>query len=143
MDLNRSPNPIDVHVGRRVRMRRRELKFSQEVLAETLGLTFQQVQKYESGSNRISASKLFEIAKTLKAPVGWFFEGLEEPLEEPIATEAGPAVAPAETRAFLSTPEGADLAALFPRISERRVRRRIVDLVRSMTDEEPTGCDAL
>jgi transcriptional regulator with XRE-family HTH domain len=143
MDFSRNPNPIDVHVGQRVRLRRRELKFSQEVLADTLGLTFQQVQKYESGANRISASKLFEIARTLKVPVGWFFDGLEEPYEAPVAAEAGPPVPPAEAKAFLSTPEGADLAALFPRISERRVRRRIVDLVRSMTDDQPAACEAL
>jgi transcriptional regulator with XRE-family HTH domain len=143
MDLCRGPNPIDVYVGRRVRLRRRELKFSQEVLADTLGLTFQQVQKYESGANRISASKLFEIARTLKVPVGWFFDGLDEPMEEPAAAEAGAPVPPAEAKAFLATPEGADLATLFPRISERRVRRRIVDLVRSMTDEQPITADAV
>lgn len=76
MESDRSPNPIDVHVGLQVRLRRKELKISQEKLAETLGLTFQQVQKYERGANRISASKLYEIARTLRVPIGWFFDGL-------------------------------------------------------------------
>src|SRR5579862_3698153 len=75
-DQERAPNPIDVHVGLQVRLRRKELKVSQERLAEALGLTFQQVQKYERGANRVSASKLYEIARALHVPVGWFFEGL-------------------------------------------------------------------
>src|ERR1700750_3211772 len=78
-DLERAPNPIDIHVGLQVRLRRKELKISQEKLAETLDLTFQQVQKYERGANRISASKLYEIARTLRVPIGWFFEGLSDP----------------------------------------------------------------
>src|SRR5579863_10251055 len=79
-EYERSPNPIDVHVGLQVRLRRKELKISQEKLAETLGLTFQQVQKYERGSNRISASKLYEIARTLRVSMNWFFEGLGDPI---------------------------------------------------------------
>ncbi|HEX7799284.1 MAG TPA: helix-turn-helix transcriptional regulator, partial [Asticcacaulis sp.] len=75
---DRGPNPVDLHVGARVRMRRKFLGMSQEGLAETIDLTFQQVQKYERGSNRISASKLWEIAKALKAPVAYFFEGYGE-----------------------------------------------------------------
>ena len=76
LDPDHTPNPVDVHVGLQVRLRRKELKISQEKLAETLGLTFQQVQKYERGANRISASKLYEIARSLQAPISWFFEGL-------------------------------------------------------------------
>src|SRR5271170_2236566 len=81
-DPERSPNPIDVHVGLQVRLRRKELKISQEKLAESLGLTFQQVQKYERGANRISASKLYEIARALRAPVSYFFDGLADPASE-------------------------------------------------------------
>jgi transcriptional regulator with XRE-family HTH domain len=128
----RSPNPIDVHVGLQVRLRRKQLKISQEKLAEALGLTFQQVQKYERGSNRISASKLYEIARTLKVSIAWFFEGLGDPMEE--AGEDGGG-ASAFAHGFLLTQDGVDLANLFPKIPERRVRRRIVDLVRAMTDE--------
>ena len=73
---DRSPNPVDLHVGARVRMRRKLLGVSQEKLADALGLTFQQVQKYERGTNRISASKLFEIGRFLQAPVSYFFEDM-------------------------------------------------------------------
>src|SRR5580692_8901907 len=79
---DRSPNPVDLHVGARIRMRRRMLGVSQEKLADALGLTFQQVQKYERGANRVSASKLYEIAAALKTPVAYFFEGLADPSRE-------------------------------------------------------------
>src|SRR5271154_3361246 len=90
-DQERAPNPIDVHVGLQVRLRRKELKISQEKLADALGLTFQQVQKYERGANRISASKLYEIARTLQVPIGWFFEGLTDQADEAPAHEASSA----------------------------------------------------
>jgi len=135
-DFDRTPNPIDVHVGLQVRLRRKELKISQEKLADTLGLTFQQVQKYERGANRISASKLYEIARTLRVPIGWFFEGLTDPSS---GREAGlEAFSPAYAHDFLMTQEGVDLANLFPRIEPKRVRRRLVDLVRSLAEaDEP------
>ena len=141
-DADRTPNPIDVHVGLQVRLRRKALRMSQEKLADALGLTFQQVQKYERGSNRISASKLYEIARTLQAPIGWFFEGLADPT----AGEAGVAEAAqhAFARSFLMSPEGVDLANLFSRLPQRRVRRRIVELVRSLVDEsdvEPVNAE--
>ena len=129
-DAERSPNPIDVHVGLQVRLRRKALKISQEKLAEALGLTFQQVQKYERGANRISASKLYEIARALRVSIAWFFEGLSDP------TAGG--VGAAETpfaHSFLTTQEGVDLANLFPKVRQRRVRRRLVDLVRSMVED--------
>lgn len=75
MSLN-TPNPVDVHVGERIRARRRVLGISQENLAEDLGLTYQQIQKYEKGANRVSASKLWAISRSLKAPIEYFFEGL-------------------------------------------------------------------
>src|ERR1700744_379526 len=103
-DLDRLPNPVDIHVGLQVRLRRKELKISQEKLAEALGLTFQQVQKYERGANRISASKLYEISQALNVPIGWFFEGL---------TKAN-GVDEADDKPFvhglLSSQEGLDLA---------------------------------
>jgi transcriptional regulator with XRE-family HTH domain len=137
-ELDRAPNPIDVHVGLQVRLRRKELKISQEKLAETLGLTFQQVQKYERGTNRISASKLYEIARSLRVSIAWFFEGLSDPQEgrgkgaEPDAPSA---------QSFLMTPEGIDLANLFPKIEHPRVRRRLVDLVRSLTESQADDLD--
>ena len=103
---------------------------SMNCLAEALGLTFQQVQKYERGSNRISASKLFEIAKALQVPIGWFFEGLSAHRG---ADDDGDAPF---GHSFLTTQEGVDLANLFPNIRKRRVRRRLVDLVRAMVDDD-------
>ena len=110
----RSPNPVDLHVGGRIRMRRRILGVSQEKLAEALGLTFQQVQKYERGANRVSASKLYEIAKTLQAPITYFFEGLADPVSsDPDEEHSEQAM-----HDFLMTAEGLELASLFPRIRE-------------------------
>lgn len=129
----RTPNPVDLHVGGRVRLRRKMLGVSQEHLADALGLTFQQVQKYERGANRISASKLYEIAKTLQVPVSYFFDGLADPV-----TQEADAVGAAAERIvtdFLNTPEGLELAAIFPKIGRGRVRRQVLDLVRAMADE--------
>ena len=141
-DAERSPNPIDVHVGRRVRQRRKTLGVTQERLAEDLGLTFQQVQKYERGANRVSASKLYEIARSLRTGIGYFFEGLADPST---AHEA-PGMAEPSTEQFvtefLMTPEGLELAELFPRIRKSRVRRRVLDLVRSMVEDEETEKEA-
>jgi transcriptional regulator with XRE-family HTH domain len=125
---DRLPNPIDLHVGSRIRLRRKVLGISQERLAESLGLTFQQVQKYES------ASKLYEIAAALQVQVAYFFEGLADPSvmqEGEIAPGAEQFV-----QNFLMTPEGLELAGLFPKITRARVRRRVLDLVRSMAEDE-------
>lgn len=132
IELERFPNPVDLHVGARIRMRRKVLGVSQEKLAEELGLTFQQVQKYERGANRVSASKLYEIARALSAPVAYFFEGLTDP------SIPGSVCEDAEQfmHDFLMTPEGLELAAAFPKIRRGRIRRRLLDLVRCMVDEE-------
>lgn len=103
---------------------------SQTQVADALGITFQQIQKYERGANRISASKLYDAAKLLQAPVSYFFEGLEN-------TDGGIDDGFAQRMTeFVSTPEGLELASLFPRLSDRRLRRRVVDLVRAMVDDE-------
>jgi transcriptional regulator with XRE-family HTH domain len=129
------PNPIDKHVGARIRERRKELQMSQEKLAEYLGLTFQQVQKYERGANRVSASKLFEIAKALQASVAFFFEHLALPgdaLAEGVAEQPSP-----EYRLdFIMTPEGQELAKAFPRIAKRKVRRQVLDLVKALAEDD-------
>ena len=133
-ESSKSPNPVDLHVGGRVRMRRKMLGISQERLAEALGLTFQQVQKYERGANRISASKLYEIARFLSAPIAYFFEGLSDPAAGRAAgDDLG---AEQHVHGFLMTSEGLELAAAFPRIGRARLRRRILDLVRSLTEED-------
>jgi len=134
-DVERTPNPIDVHVGARVRRFRKQMNVSQEKLAEALGLTFQQVQKYERGANRISASKLYEIACTLHRSISEFFEGLSDPSQgrgEGFAEPGGVQF----INELLMTNEGMDLAALFPKIKRARVRRRVVDLVRALVEEE-------
>jgi len=134
VDPDRSPNPIDIHVGLQVRLRRKELKISQERLANQLGLTFQQVQKYERGANRISASKLYEIARALRVSIAWFFEGLADPTAGPV-DGVGEAETQPFAHSFLMSQEGIDLANLFPRLPQRRVRRRLVELVRSLVED--------
>jgi len=130
----RTPNLVDIHVGCRVRMRRKMLGVSQEALADTLGLTFQQVQKYERGANRVSASKLYEIAKTLQVPVSFFFDGLAAPTTNAV-DEVGAAAERVVTE-FLNTPEGLELAEMFPKIGRGSIRRQVLDLVRAMADDE-------
>jgi transcriptional regulator with XRE-family HTH domain len=118
-------------------MRRKELSISQERLADALGLTFQQVQKYERAANRVSASKLYEIARALNASVGYFYEGLET-----IEQASVPAAPNLEAHAFLLTPEGSELAALFPRLGRSRVRRKVIELVRAIVgadENEPVA----
>src|ERR1041385_5585031 len=123
----KSPNPIDRHVGSRVRMRRIMLGMSQERLGEALGLTFQQVQKYEKGTNRIGASRLQQIAHILQVPVAFFFEGGPSLSPHPDGMKEAPS--PAYVADFLATSEGLALTRAFTRIKEPKLRRRIVDLV--------------
>jgi len=134
---SRRPNPIDVHVGSRVRFRRMLLGMSQEKLGEKLGLTFQQIQKYEKGINRIGASRLFDLAQVLGVPVQFFYE--EAPTTEPPQILAGGfAEKPAENSIveFLRSRDGLELNKAFVRISDAKARRAIVDLVRSLASEE-------
>jgi transcriptional regulator with XRE-family HTH domain len=130
----RFPNPVDLHVGARIRLRRRMQGVSQEKLADALGLTFQQVQKYERGANRVSASKLYEIAAALRAPITYFFDGLADPAENELGAPAG--TAERSVHNFLMTTEGLELAKLFPEIPRGPVRRRLLDLLRAMTNDE-------
>ncbi len=130
VDLDRAPNPIDRHVGLRIRMRRKELGISQERLAEAIGLTFQQVQKYERAANRVSASKLWEMSRVLNTTISYFYEGLSD-TPEPFGVNL-----PRETvQDFLMTPEGMELASAFPKIPQGRLRRKILDLVRVMSED--------
>jgi len=133
----RRPNPIDVHVGGRVRFRRMLLGMSQEKLGEQLGLTFQQVQKYEKGINRIGASRLFDLAQVLGVPVQFFYE--EAPSgEAPALVPDGFAEKPAENSIveFLRSRDGLELNKAFMRISDAKARRAIVDLVRSLANDD-------
>jgi transcriptional regulator with XRE-family HTH domain len=135
----KKPNPVDAHVGSRVRLRRMLLGMSQERLGESMGLTFQQVQKYEKGVNRIGASRLFQISKILDVPVQFFFEeapytgdgnaarGMAEPDSEAFILE------------FLNSREGLELNRAFVKIGDPRVRKSVVDLVRALSGTGSTS----
>ena len=127
----KAPNPIDKHVGSRVRMRRMMLSMSQEKLGDALGLTFQQVQKYEKGTNRIGASRLQQISHILQVPVAFFFEGAPT-LAGQSTDGMREAPSPAYVSDFLATSEGLALTKAFMRIKEPKLRRRVVDLVKEI-----------
>jgi transcriptional regulator with XRE-family HTH domain len=132
----KSPNPIDKHVGTRVRMRRMMLDMSQTTLGDALGITFQQVQKYEKGTNRISASRLQQVCHILQVPVPFFFEGLPG---APAATGSGSnerQLSTAEYTDFMATRDGLALAKAFMRIGNVQMRRRIVHLVEEIEEKQ-------
>jgi len=135
----KAPNPIDKHVGSRVRMRRMMLGMSQEKLGDALELTFQQVQKYEKGTNRIGASRLQQISHILQVPVAFFFEGAPHLAGGP--SPQGPENVPSPTYVsdFLATSDGLSLTKAFMRIPDAKLRRRIVDLVQHIAGEDTEG----
>lgn len=153
---SRRPNPIDVHVGSRVRLQRMLLSMSQEKLGERLGLTFQQVQKYEKGINRIGASRLFDLSMVLGVPVQFFYEQAPTPeasgsLSGELSQSNGdgqagggaPGFGESASNSysegdivnFLATREGLELNKAFARIEDPKVRKHIVDLVRSLAKD--------
>jgi transcriptional regulator with XRE-family HTH domain len=136
MNDERAANAIDRRLGQRVRTRRLEIGMSQEKLAETLGVTFQQVQKYEKGVNRIAASRLFDISGALDMPVARFFDGITPSRGGAVAEEATGYIQDA-----LATPEGMQLMSLFASIKSPRVRRRVVELVRALSEENAKSDD--
>ncbi len=127
---NKKPEPADAHIGRRVQKRRRELGLSQEKLGEQLGVTFQQVQKYEKGTNRIGAGRLHSIAEVLQTPVAFFFDGLSGPHAVGGMAESEEQPSLDERRAV--GVEAARLADEFERIADPKVRQGVLDLVRSL-----------
>lgn len=131
--MKKAPNPIDKHVGSRVRMRRVLIGMSQEKLGEALSLTFQQVQKYEKGTNRIGASRLQQISSILDVPVSFFFDGAP-------GADAHDGMAEANSSAyvvdFLSTTEGLQLNKAFVQIKDPKIRRKIVELVSALSSEQ-------
>jgi transcriptional regulator with XRE-family HTH domain len=130
--VTKSPNPVDRHVGSRVRMRRMLVGMSQEKLGEALGITFQQIQKYEKGTNRIGASRLHQIAKVLSVPVEFFYEGA--PQVESLGGGGGFAEAPPSgyVSDFLTTSEGLELIKAFIEIKDPKIRRKLVDLAKAL-----------
>lgn len=123
------PNPVDVYVGSRIRMRRNILAMSQESLANAIHLTFQQVQKYEKGVNRVGASRLQQIASALQVPPSFFFEGVTATPDDKNAK----APTPNYISEFLSTADGLELVKAFARIGDAKLRRAVVDLVREIS----------
>ena len=135
MANKKQPNPIDIHVGSRVRLRRMMLGMSQEKLGENLGITFQQIQKYEKGTNRIGASRLQHIARVLSVPVSFFFEDAPG-TPGPSSPEWPNRDRRSYVVDFLSSAEGIQLNKAFVRIKDAKLRRKIIDLVRALAGEE-------
>ena len=136
MMAKKAPNPTDKHVGSRVRMRRMMLGMSQEKLGNALNLTFQQVQKYEKGTNRIGASRLQQSAHILQVPVALFFEGAPSVTTAARYEGMTEAPSPAYVSDFLATSDGLALTKAFMRIGDSKLRRRIVDLVEQIAAGE-------
>jgi transcriptional regulator with XRE-family HTH domain len=132
----KAPNPVDRHVGSRVRMRRIMLGMSQEKLGEGLGLTFQQIQKYEKGTNRIGASRLQQISEILQIPVSFLFEGSPGSSSADAFSEAP---SPTYVADFLATAEGLALIRAFTRIPDIKLRRAIVDMVELIGGSEASS----
>ena len=128
------PEPIDQHVGGRVRMRRKMLAMSQQKLGAALGLTFQQVQKYEKGATRIPASRLQQMSHILQVPVEFFFEGA--PNASAPHGSNGSALSMAQIDDFVSNPDGLRLIGAFMRIDNAALRRRIVMLVQEINGDD-------
>lgn len=128
----KKPNPIDAHVGNRIRLRRNMLGMSQERLGESLGITFQQIQKYEKGANRVGASRLQAIANIMGVPASFFFDGAPGDKQAGMAEDSGMNTAVE----FSMTTEGLQLNRAFAKIGDAKVRRKIIDLVRSLGAEE-------
>lgn len=131
--MKKTPNPIDVHVGSRLRMRRMLIGMSQEKLGESLDVTFQQIQKYEKGSNRVSASRLFDISLILGVPVQFFFDDIKlgSDTKNSASREQAEAMQMID---FLSSSDGALLVRTFSGIEDAEIRRSIIDLVKSISD---------
>ncbi|NRQ19165.1 helix-turn-helix domain-containing protein [Ensifer sesbaniae] len=131
------PEPVDVHVGRRIRMRRVWKQVTQMALAEAIGVTFQQVQKYEKGTNRVGASRLQQIADALNAPVSYFFEDMPGAAAVDSGDRSGQKRLQSEIVEFASSDEGLALIRAFSRITDKRVRSRTLDLMKALAGHDP------
>ncbi len=128
----RAANPIDVHVGTRVRLRRKTSKMSQEQLGDQLGITFQQVQKYERGTNRVGASRLWKISQVLEVPVQYFYDGLKDGIYDDVSKNTQSSI----IYEFINSSDGIALATAVSQITNRAVRRQILELARSLAEQE-------
>jgi transcriptional regulator with XRE-family HTH domain len=142
-DRESRPSPIDVHVGSRIRLRRTLLGMSQERLGESLGLTFQQVQKYERGVNRVGASRLFDLSRVLDVPISFFFDDMPDSLAANFGGATGRRTTgtPESQDPFaddtLSRRETLELVRAYYRITDPSIRKRVFDLIKSMGPAEP------
>ncbi|HEU5047012.1 MAG TPA: helix-turn-helix transcriptional regulator [Rickettsiales bacterium] len=127
------PHPVDVHVGKQLRMRRVILGLSQETIGKAIGVTFQQVQKYERGINRMGASRLYEFAKYLTTPVSYFFEGLDIPQQAAGGAEESGAL----EHDKMASRETLEMMRAYYRISDPNVRSRVFELVKSLAEGKP------
>ena len=130
-----NPNPVDIHVGGRVRLRRTLLGFSREKLGQALGLTFQQVQKYERGANRIGASRLYHLSQILDVPIGFFFDDMPKSVQDGMAE---PSQEPYE-RDPLVKRETLELVRAYYRIPDARARKRLFELTKAMAKLASAG----
>lgn len=131
------PDPIDVTIGSRLRLRRLALGFSQDTLARSLGITFQQIQKYERGTNRIFASRLFHLARVLRVPVAFFFQGLSQAGDESALGSADDTAAMEGVQDLLGKSDTLKLIQAYNRINDPTVRRQIYALVKSVGEQDP------
>ncbi len=131
----RAANMVDTHVGSRIRLRRQSIKMSQEKLGDELGVTFQQVQKYERGANRVGASRLWRLAEVLTVPIAFFFEGLTGENKYDTAEFAEGDQAPIIYE-FIKSSDGVALATAVSKIKSKAVRRQILELARSLAAEQ-------
>jgi transcriptional regulator with XRE-family HTH domain len=138
--LKHGPNPIDVHVGSRVRLRRTLMGMSQEKLGNEIGLTFQQVQKYERGANRVGASRLYQLSRVLNVPVSFFFEELPDMVSKAALVAAGTAMGFAENEQAefehdpMARRETLELVRAYYRITDPKVRKRVFELTKAMAN---------
>lgn len=136
----KQPNPIDVHVGSRIRLRRNMNDMSQERLGDSLGISFQQIQKYERGTNRVGASRLQNIANILNVPVSFFFENA--PDQGASLLDPSHASPQDDLQAFLSSPEGFRLNQEFVKIKDSKVRHRIIEMIKAIaTDQDERSAE--
>ncbi len=139
--VKKVPNPIDVHVGSRVRLRRMLVGMSQEKLGEMLGLTFQQIQKYEKGANRIGASRLYQIAQILGVDVEFFFDDMPDGNKSKKSKGFSEGQSSPYVMDFVSSSEGLQLNRSFTRISDPKIRKRLLELVKSLGEDEFAAAD--
>ena len=145
------PNPVDVHVGNRIRLRRTILGYSQQFMARKLGLTFQQVQKYEKGCNRVGASRLWDISKVLKVPMDFFFEDMDKSVESqspmmltmPDNEEISMLAEDTDDIDLdpMKREETLELVRAYYRISNRKIAKHLFDLIVSMSKSNSTMAD--